>query len=114
VVSTGPTLACKKWTEPGVKGCQRPTHELTSYRPLAFERLFREHYASVARYVARRLPRESRDDVVAATFVVAWRKFDIVEDRICCGSIGSPVMKSRTNGVVWPDTRSERSWGTWN
>jgi RNA polymerase sigma-70 factor (ECF subfamily) len=47
--------------------------------PLAFERLFREHYASVARYVARRLPRESRDDVVAATFVVAWRKFDLVE-----------------------------------
>jgi RNA polymerase sigma-70 factor (ECF subfamily) len=47
--------------------------------PLAFERLFREHYASVARYVARRLPRESLDDVVAATFVVAWRKFDVVE-----------------------------------
>ena len=47
--------------------------------PLAFERLFREHYASVARYVARRLPRESLDDVVSATFVVAWRKFDEVE-----------------------------------
>jgi RNA polymerase sigma-70 factor (ECF subfamily) len=47
--------------------------------PLAFERLFREHYASVARYVARRLPRESLDDVVSSTFVVAWRKFDHVE-----------------------------------
>lgn len=54
---------------------------MNSPRPdaLAFERLFREHYASVARYVARRLPRESLDDVVAATFVVAWRKFDLVE-----------------------------------
>lgn len=47
--------------------------------PLAFEQLFREHYASVARYVARRLPRESLDDVVSSTFVVAWRKFDHVE-----------------------------------
>jgi len=47
--------------------------------PLAFERLFREHYASVARYVARRLPQESLDDVVSSTFVVAWRKFDHVE-----------------------------------
>jgi RNA polymerase sigma-70 factor (ECF subfamily) len=49
--------------------------------PLAFEQLFREHYASVARYVARRLPRESLDDVVSATFVVAWRKFNHVEGR---------------------------------
>jgi RNA polymerase sigma factor (sigma-70 family) len=48
--------------------------------PSAFEHLFREHYDSVARYVARRVPRESLDDVVAATFVVAWRKFDQVED----------------------------------
>jgi RNA polymerase sigma-70 factor (ECF subfamily) len=47
--------------------------------PLAFERLFREHYASVARYVARRLPREGVDDVVSSTFIVAWRKFDQVE-----------------------------------
>jgi RNA polymerase sigma-70 factor, ECF subfamily len=47
---------------------------------LAFEQLFREHYASVARYVARRLPRESLDDVVAATFVVAWRKFAQAEN----------------------------------
>jgi RNA polymerase sigma factor (sigma-70 family) len=55
---------------------------MKSTRPdsLAFERLFREHYASVARYVARRLPRESLDDVVAATFVVAWRKFDHVAE----------------------------------
>jgi len=34
---------------------------------LAFEHLLREHYASIARYVARRLPRESLDDAVAAT-----------------------------------------------
>ncbi len=46
---------------------------------LAFERFFREHYASVARYVARRLPEECLDDVVSATFTVAWRKYDQVE-----------------------------------
>jgi RNA polymerase sigma factor (sigma-70 family) len=45
----------------------------------AFERFFRDHYASVARYVARRLPRECWDDVVSNTFIVAWRKYEQIE-----------------------------------
>jgi RNA polymerase sigma factor (sigma-70 family) len=40
-----------------------------------FEAFYRAHYTLVSRYVARRLPSNSHDEVVAAVFVVAWRKF---------------------------------------
>lgn len=38
------------------------------------EELFRCHYAAVAAYVRRRVTGESIDDVVAETFLVAWRR----------------------------------------
>jgi RNA polymerase sigma-70 factor (ECF subfamily) len=41
-----------------------------------FETLFRENYSRLFQYVARRVPASQVDDVVAATFVVAWRKFE--------------------------------------
>ncbi|HEV3268913.1 MAG TPA: sigma-70 family RNA polymerase sigma factor [Acidimicrobiales bacterium] len=41
-----------------------------------FEDLYHSHYDAVSRYVARRLPSSAHDEVVASTFVVAWRKFD--------------------------------------
>jgi len=44
----------------------------------AVEDLFRLHYAAVASYVRRRAPAESVDDVVAETFVVAWRRLERV------------------------------------
>ena len=44
-----------------------------------FERLFREHYATVHRYVARRVESAAVQDVVAETFLTAWRRFDQVE-----------------------------------
>jgi RNA polymerase sigma factor (sigma-70 family) len=40
-----------------------------------FEAFYREHYSAISRYVARRVAPISHDEVVAATFVVAWRKF---------------------------------------
>jgi RNA polymerase sigma-70 factor (ECF subfamily) len=40
-----------------------------------FEDFFNEHYQAVSRYVARRVPTSTHDEVVAAAFVVAWRKF---------------------------------------
>ncbi|MGC2169094.1 MAG: sigma-70 family RNA polymerase sigma factor [Acidimicrobiales bacterium] len=40
-----------------------------------FESFYRDHYAAISRYVARRLPPSSHDEVVAATFVIAWQKF---------------------------------------
>ncbi|HEV3266794.1 MAG TPA: sigma-70 family RNA polymerase sigma factor [Acidimicrobiales bacterium] len=41
-----------------------------------FEALFRENYSQLFQYVARRVPTAQIDDVVAASFVVAWRKFE--------------------------------------
>jgi RNA polymerase sigma-70 factor (ECF subfamily) len=43
-----------------------------------FDRLYREHVRDIARYVARRVPPESRDEVVANTFVAAWQKYSTV------------------------------------
>jgi RNA polymerase sigma-70 factor (ECF subfamily) len=43
-----------------------------------FETFYNDHYCAVSRYVARRVPASSFDGVVAATFVIAWRKFTSV------------------------------------
>jgi RNA polymerase sigma factor (sigma-70 family) len=45
-----------------------------------FENFYNEHYGAISRYVGRRLSSNSHDDVVAAVFVVAWRKFDSTPD----------------------------------
>lgn len=42
------------------------------------ETLFREHYSGVAAYVRRRAEPDLVDDVVAETFLVAWRRLDDV------------------------------------
>ena len=41
-----------------------------------FEVFFRENYQRLFQYVARRVPNAQVDDVVAASFMVAWRKFE--------------------------------------
>jgi RNA polymerase sigma-70 factor (ECF subfamily) len=41
-----------------------------------FEVFFRENYQRLFQYVARRVPNAQVDDVVAASFGVAWRKFE--------------------------------------
>ena len=45
-----------------------------------FSVLYEEHLASVARYVARRLNGPDAADVVADTFLVAWRRLDEVPE----------------------------------
>jgi len=45
-----------------------------------FETFFRENYSSLWRYVARRVPRAKADDVVSASFIVAWEKYSIVDN----------------------------------
>jgi len=42
--------------------------------PARLEALFVEHSQAVAKYARRRCPSEAVDDVVAETFLVAWRK----------------------------------------
>jgi len=51
-------------------------HDLTG--AAGVEALFHSHYAAVSAYVRRRAPAESVDDVVAETFVVAWRRWERV------------------------------------
>lgn len=41
-----------------------------------FEDFFRENYRRLFQYVARRVPNGQVDDVVSASFTVAWRKFE--------------------------------------
>jgi RNA polymerase sigma-70 factor, ECF subfamily len=41
-----------------------------------FELFFRDNYSQLFQYVARRVPSAQVDDLVAASFVVAWRKFE--------------------------------------
>jgi RNA polymerase sigma factor (sigma-70 family) len=47
-------------------------------REAAFSELFRRHHATVSRYVARRAWPDAVEDVVAQTFLVAWRRFEDV------------------------------------
>jgi RNA polymerase sigma-70 factor (ECF subfamily) len=44
-----------------------------------FEAFFRENYSDLWRYVARRVPQSKADDVVSASFIVAWEKYSTVE-----------------------------------
>jgi RNA polymerase sigma-70 factor (ECF subfamily) len=44
-----------------------------------FEVLYRAHYSHIAAYASRRLPARA-DDVVAETFLVAWRRFEHLPD----------------------------------
>ena len=43
-----------------------------------FEALFRSHYAALTRYAIRRVGTDSAAEVVAETFLVAWRRLDAV------------------------------------
>jgi RNA polymerase sigma-70 factor (ECF subfamily) len=45
-----------------------------------FEQLWSAHASAVLRYAARRVPASEVDDVVAETFVVAWRRIDAVPE----------------------------------
>jgi RNA polymerase sigma-70 factor, ECF subfamily len=53
--------------------------EVVSDARAEFERIFREHYATVYRYATRRVESAAVQDVVADTFLTAWRRFDQVD-----------------------------------
>jgi RNA polymerase sigma-70 factor (ECF subfamily) len=52
----------------------------TGDRRRAFEQLFAAHYRTVRGYVVRRSRSASVEDVLADTFLVAWRRLDSVPD----------------------------------
>jgi RNA polymerase sigma-70 factor (ECF subfamily) len=49
---------------------------MSAEREQRFAVVFRAHRVAVWRYVARRVLPDAVDDVVAETFLVAWRRFD--------------------------------------
>lgn len=56
----------------------RVSSAASSAQERRLERLFQEHYATVLAYVRRRAPETLIEDVVAETFLVAWRKIDAI------------------------------------
>jgi RNA polymerase sigma factor (sigma-70 family) len=73
-----------------------------------FEAFFRANYNRLEQYVGRRATRTQVDDVVAATFVVAWKKFDQVEQaslpwlfRIASFEVKSSDRKARRDGHLF-------------
>ncbi len=44
-----------------------------------FETFFRDNYSKLWRYVARRVPTSRADDVVSASFIVAWEKYSTID-----------------------------------
>jgi RNA polymerase sigma-70 factor (ECF subfamily) len=63
-----------------MKNDESLTEDATPLTLATFEDFYRRHYGAVSRYVARRLAPSAHDEVVAATFVVAWRKYSDVSD----------------------------------
>jgi RNA polymerase sigma-70 factor (ECF subfamily) len=55
---------------------ERPEQSIDAAERL--EELFRSHHPAVVSYVCRRAPAERVDDVVAETFLVAWRRLEDV------------------------------------
>ena len=53
---------------------------MTPARETRFEELFRGSYAAVRAYALRRAPGDVAQDVVAETFLVAWRRIDDVPE----------------------------------
>ena len=65
-----------------------------------FEALWAAHSAAVLRYAARRVPPAEADDVVAETFVVAWRRIGSMPDPAL------PWLLGVARGVAANTTRS--------
>src|SRR5262249_25294419 len=50
--------------------------DTSAERQAAFQRLYREHYRAIVAYALRRRGAEDGDDLVAETFLVAWRRLE--------------------------------------
>ena len=56
------------------------SHTDEAKRRTQFELFFRDNYRWLRRYVARRVPESRVDDVVATSFIIAWKKFEKVSE----------------------------------
>jgi RNA polymerase sigma-70 factor, ECF subfamily len=69
-----------------------------------FADVYKEHYASLERYAARRVPLDDVGDVVATTFLAAWRRVDELP--------GEPLpwLYATARRVIANDRRSRARW----
>jgi RNA polymerase sigma-70 factor (ECF subfamily) len=74
-------------------------------REARFRHLFEAHYNDVRRYVGRRVGSADVDDVVAETFVVAWRRLEAVP---AAGGQAKPWLLGVARNVTSRTLRSER------
>jgi RNA polymerase sigma-70 factor (ECF subfamily) len=74
-------------------------------RDTRFRRLFDAHFGAIAAFADRRCPSGDADDVVAETFAVAWRRFDVVpsEDPL-------PWLYGVARKVLANQRRGRRRW----
>jgi RNA polymerase sigma-70 factor (ECF subfamily) len=78
------------------------THHDEAEKNARFELFFRDNYRWLRRYVARRIPDSRVDDVVATSFIVAWKKYEVDREpslawlvQIAHYEISNAVRKSR-------------------
>jgi RNA polymerase sigma-70 factor (ECF subfamily) len=62
------------------KGGAYRVDERPNERKKRFEAMYRTHYNEVLDYARRRAPEDVARDVAAETFLVAWRRLDVVPD----------------------------------
>ena len=73
-------------------------------REIRFRRLCEAHTAEVLAYALRRVPREDAADVVAETFLVAWRRLDEIDP----GRSGLPWLYAVARRVLLSQQRATR------
>jgi RNA polymerase sigma-70 factor (ECF subfamily) len=66
--------------EPDIFPAMGSPHETDSEREQRFDELYRTYFARVLAYALRRAPQEVAHDVVADTFLVAWRRLERLPD----------------------------------
>jgi DNA-directed RNA polymerase specialized sigma24 family protein len=75
-----------------------------------FERLFEEHFRTVSGYALRRAGAGEADDVVAETFLIAWRRLEDVpaEAKPWLLGVARRVLANRHRGAARRAALTER------
>ncbi|MEZ0108650.1 RNA polymerase sigma-70 factor (ECF subfamily) [Catenulispora sp. EB89] len=69
-----------------------------------FTHVYQQHYEHVARYASRRVPPDDVADVVATTFLTAWRRFDQLPEEPL------PWLYGTARRVIANDRRGRARW----
>jgi RNA polymerase sigma-70 factor, ECF subfamily len=75
--------------------------DLPDARARRFERVFRAHHDAVLAYALRRSDAAAAEEVVAETFLVCWRRLDVVPDEALpwLYGVARRVLANRRRGV---------------